>query len=511
MTARRAVRPQKVNTASIPSPVGGLNALNSIAEMPATDAIQMDNWFPGVTSCSIRPGYKARVTGFAASVETLMTYNSATTSQLFAAAGAGIYDATTPGAVGAAVVSGLTSARWQYVNFGTIGGQFLLCANGSDAMRIYDGTTWALTTITGVTTSLIKDVQVYANRIWLVEKNSFRVWYLPLNSIGGAATSIDFSSLYVLGGAMAGMVTWQVASSLGINVYVGFVSTQGEVLLYQGLDPANAGQWQKVGQFRMGRPIGQRFYERVGDDTLLLTVDGVVPMSKAALTDRREQSDAVSFKIIDLISADLTNYSNNFGWQLTFYPFGSKLFVNVPTNTPGTQHQYVMNTVTNQWCRYVNLPANCWALFRDAIYFGGTTTVYQAETGATDNGAGIAASVTPAYSYFKAEGRQKFFTAVRPIITANGKYHPSIGIALDFADAPAPLSTPSTLLSIGGSPWDVSPWDISPWGSDTATSRQWQYIGGIGFAATITMASLTKEMSVTWAATDFTYEIGGIL
>jgi len=513
---RAAARTRKAQTASIPSPTGGLNAIDSIADMPATDAIVMDNWVPGVTSCSIRPGYTATVTGFANPVETLMPYNAATANKLFACSGTAIYDATTPGAVGAAVVSGLGNARFQYVNFGTIGGQFLLAVNGADKMRVYNGTTFGyendgtFPAVTGFNTALAKDIQVYANRVWLIEKNSFRVWYLPLNSIGGAASSIDFSSLYILGGSMAGMVTWQVAGTVSITTYVGFISTQGEVLLYVGSDPSNAATWSKVGQFRIGRPIGQRFYERAGDDTLLITTDGIIPMSKAAVTDRQSQSDAISFKITQLINNDQSLWSNAFGWQVLLYPAGNRIFVNVPKGRSVDNVQYVMNTLTNKWCRYVNIAASCWALYRDSLYFGGDTAVYKAETGNNDDGAGIYSTVTPAYNYFGAEGRQKLFTAIRPVVTANSTFQPSLSLATDFSEV-AGASSPSLIYGLPQAIWDTAAWNTSSWGSRQQTNRNWNWIGGVGFAATINMTSLTKDMSVSWAATDFTFEPGGIL
>lgn len=513
---KRAARARKVGTASVPAPTGGLNAINSLADMPKTDAILMDNWVPGTASCDIRLGYQAKVTGFAQKIETLMVYNSATTSKLFASAGTAIYDATTPGAVGAAVVSGMTNARWQYVNMGTVGGQFLLAVNGADKMRVYNGTTWGyegdgtFPAVTGFNTALAKDIQVYANRVWLVEKNSFRVWYLPLNSIGGAATSIDLSSLYVLGGFLAGLVTWQVASEFSVITYAAFVSSQGEVLLYQGSDPASASTWGKVGQFRVGRPIGQRFYERVGNDTLLLTVDGVLPMSKAAMTNRLNESDAISYKIMNAIGNDIIGYPNQFGWQMILYPPGNKLFINAPKSRSADTNQYVMNTLTNAWCRYTNLGAYCWALFNDYIYFGGDTAVYQAETGNNDNGAGIRAQTIPAYSYFGMEGAQKFFTAVRPIVAANATFNPDLALVTDFAVSGI-SSSPTLITALPPGIWNVAVWNVSYWGNSLTINRDWNWIGGVGFAASITMSSLTKDVQVSWMATDFTYEVGGVL
>lgn len=592
---RQALRSAKTSTTSVPAPVGGLNAVDALADMPPTDAVQMDNWVPGVSSCSVRPGYTAQVTGFAAEPESLMVYNSATVSKLFAAQGTSIYDVTTPGTVGVPVVSGLSNARWQFANFGTIGGQFMLAVNGADKMRIYDGSKWmivtngtgltistitnvtttatltttaphnlvtgqlvtvagatpasynatnAVITVTGPTTftytlatnpggnatvvgtltvtypqvsgfdtSLAKDIQVYANRIWLVEKNSFRVWYLPLNSIGGTASKIDFSSLFILGGSLAGMVTWQIASELSVASYAAFISTTGEVLLYEGSDPSNALTWQKTGQFRIGRPIGQRFYERQGNDTVLITTDGLIPMSKAAITNRQASSDAISYKITQLINNDQQLYANNFGWQVILYPAGNRLFVNVPKSSTSQNVQYVMNTITNKWCRYVNVGAKCWAVFNDKLYFGGaagsTFGVYQAETGNDDNGTAISATVTTAYSYFGAVGVNKMFTAVRPIITANGTFAPSIGVVLDFQGG-TPSSTPQLSTASSTPVWNTSPWNTTPWGSVYITNRNWEWIGGVGFSAAMVMQSQTKGMSVTWAATDWLLERGGV-
>lgn len=512
---KQALRSAKASTTSVPAPIGGLNAVDSLADMPPTDAIQMDNWVPGVSSCSVRPGYIAQVTGFASTVETLMPYNAATVNKLFAASGTSIYDVTVAGALGAAVVSAMTNARWQYVNFGTVGGQFLLAVNGADKCRVYDGTTWGFEgdgtfpAVTGFNTQLAKDIQVYARRVWFVEKNSFRVWYLPVESIGGAALSIDFSSRYVLGGALAGMVSWQVASELSVQTYAAFVSTMGEVLLYEGDNPSDAASWRQVGQFRIGRPVGQRFYERVGNDTLLLNVDGVMPMSKAAITDRRAQSDAISYKIIQTISNELSLYAANFGWQLILYPPDNRLIVNVPKSQASDNVQYVMNTITNQWCRYTGIGAYCWALYKDDIYFGGATGVYKGEYGNDDNGAAINATVIPAYSYYGAPGANKLFTAVRPIITANGTFTPSIGLVFDFQGGTT-SSSPQLSTASSTAAWNTSPWDTTPWGSVYITNRNWQWIGGIGFAATMVMQSSTKGMNVTWASTDWLYERGGV-
>ena len=46
-------------TASIPSPIGGWNARDSLAAMAPTDAVQLVNWFPTPTDVTMRRGYIA--------------------------------------------------------------------------------------------------------------------------------------------------------------------------------------------------------------------------------------------------------------------------------------------------------------------------------------------------------------------------------------------------------------------------------------------------------------------
>jgi len=43
--------------ASLPAPVGGWNARDSLANMESTDAVILDNLFPTVSSVNLRGGY----------------------------------------------------------------------------------------------------------------------------------------------------------------------------------------------------------------------------------------------------------------------------------------------------------------------------------------------------------------------------------------------------------------------------------------------------------------------
>ena len=127
-------------TASLPSPIGGWNARDSLAQMAPTDAVTLTNWYPTPTDVTLRKGYSKYSTGITGEVQSLMNYAGPSTQKLFAVANGVIYDCGTNPAT--SVFTGLSNSKFQHVNITTAGGQFLVACNGSDATMIYDGTRW---------------------------------------------------------------------------------------------------------------------------------------------------------------------------------------------------------------------------------------------------------------------------------------------------------------------------------------------------------------------------------
>lgn len=517
VAARRPSRKQVSEPRSIPAPIGGLNARDAIASMPETDALVMTNWFPTPTNLTIRGGCQNYATGITGWVESLLAYNAqSATSKLFAAAGANIYDVTGPGAVGAAVVAGNTSARWQYTNFGTGAGQYLVAVNGVDFMQVYNGATWQQVTgvsapfaITGVATSLLVAVIPFQARLFFIENNSSRFWYLPVNSIGGAAKSFDLSGLFRLGGFLMAMAAWNIDTVDGPSDYAAFISSQGEVVVYSGYDPSIPGAWSLVGVFRIGRPIGRRCFQKVGSDLYVISADGLFPLSKAMLTDRSQDNKAVSNKITNLINNDVQAYAANFGWQVLLYPIGNKIIINVPQVENLIQYQYVMNTITGAWCMFQGWSAACFELMGDKLFYGGNGAVVQADVGTSDNGANIQTDLKPAFSDFGAPGQEKQWTMVRPMFTADNDFAIVVALNVDFSDLPP--TQPLTLPALAPDAlWDSSSWDSTAWNSGPKTRFTWTTVGGIGFYASLRMRTLSKGAQISLNSIDYLGQGGGV-
>ena len=508
MANQQRSRQQIAQVESIPAPTGGLNARDAYAAMPPTDALVMDNMFPTPSYVGVRNGMSAWVTG--ASVSTLACYSSAGgTRKLFAAAGGNIYDVSGVGALGSPVVTGNTTDWWRFVNFGAGGGQYLFMVNGQDAPLLYNGSTWQTVTnastpiaITGVTPSTFVNVNNFQGSLYFIIKNSMQVAYLPLLSVGGAANILDLSSQTLLGGYLVTMATWTIETYAGMTEMACFITSEGEVLVYQGNDPSFASSWYKVGLFRIGRPVGYRCTVRLGSDVAVITADGLVPLSKALLTDRKENAIALSDKIQNLINTDVQNYAANLGWQVILHPIGNKLMLNVPA--AGSTYQYVQNTVNNSWCRYTGWSANCFELMGDQLFYGSSSGVYLADSGNSDNGSAIQAVCIQAASYFDSH-TNKQFTMARPVMTANGPVKPSFQINIEYDLTPP--SNLNTFSTAHFTPWN-SPWN-SPWSPISQVYKNWLSVGGIGYAGSPALSIAVNGATVSWQATDVAYIPGG--
>lgn len=503
-------------TMSFAPPVGGLNARDSLAQMPETDAITLDNWFPRSTAVEVRRGYSSFAT-FTGLCESLLDYNGNTSSKLFAAVKNGttysIFDATAGGALSTAVVGGagatvqaLTSARFDHANYGTTGGQFMVLVNGLDTPLQYDGSTWSASTMTGTTTANLFTVGVYAERLWFAQKNSFDVWYLDVRSITGTLTRLNLGSLFKLGGYLSNIITVTDATT-DLADYICFVSSEGEVIAYAGTDPSSATTWAKAAHFRTGRPVcsGNRAWCKVGADALIVTADGVVSLRLAIATDRAENLQSVSDKIRLLINDAVQKHGNRFGWSLSLHPTGQKLICNVPTAEGEAAIQYVMNSETKAWCRFTGWNAFSWCIARDNAYFGGDGLLAQADYTNSDGSSAITGDVKQAFSYFGAPGRTKQIHMMRPILALDGPCQFGMSLDSDYADGDAPALT--TLSGDTDDPWGGI-WSVA-WSQALALYRAWFTVSGEGFALAPRIRSVTEDTQLSWSATDTVLDGGG--
>jgi len=583
---RRAV------TASLPAPIGGWNARDSLAEMNPLDAVQMVNFFPTPTDVTMRKGYTKISTGISGQVLSLMSYSSPATTKLFASTDSIIYDTSTSTAT--ASLTGNTSGKWIHSMITTAGGSFMPAVNNTDPMVIYDGTRWSRSattstaqtistitrggtgnltatlttavahglvtgntitvagaiptqfngtyriTVTGATTftytmatapsgdattvgtytinyyitgknsNTFAYVNLFKERLYFVEENSLSFWYLPVDSINGAVTEFPLGGIFKRGGYLQAMGTWTIDAGYGVDDLAVFVTSNGEVAVYKGSDPSDPNDWALVGIWNIGQTFARKCVFKFGGDILLLTQDGLVPLSAGLQSTRLDPRVNITDKIFYAISQAADLYSANYGWQINYLAKYNMLIVNIPITT-GSE-QYVMHNITKSWGRFTNISANCWEMSGQDMYFGGNGYVARFYDSFSDDGTNINAFVQQAYSYFESRGQQKRFTMVRPILqTDNGLPTVLCGISTDYETVPLTnqISFNPSTLDVGV--WDTALWDDANWGGALLTSKIWQGVTGIGYAGSISLNVASQGIDFHWASTDYVMERGGVL
>ena len=378
---------------SVAAPIRGLNLRDSPLSVSPEHATRLVNWWPLPGHLETRPGSLAHATGFAAPVETVAEYVAPSgAARLFAAAGTGVWDVTSPGAIGAPVVTGTTSPRWESANITTPGGSFLYLVNGADTPRLFNGAAWIEVTaastpaITGVATNALAHVVLFKHRLYFTERNALRVWYLPTLSVGGAALALDLGAVFRLGGSIVCCATWTLDAGDGADDHLVVLTTQGEVAVFDGTDPGNAATWGLVGVYQMPRPVGRRCTARMGGELAVLATDGVYPLSSGLQRAAVRQDALLSDVIRPRFLAETQAKGALNGWQLTLHPDGNALLVNVPGGAQPAA-QLVLNTQTGAWTEFRGWDARCFAASRGQLFFGDATRVVRAWTGTVDGAA----------------------------------------------------------------------------------------------------------------------------
>lgn len=461
-----------------------------------------------------------------AAVESLMVWQGPASNKLFAATSGAIWDVSSS-QVGTPSLTGLSSARWQHTMMTTSAGAFLFCVNGTDSARHYNGSAWATPTITGITSSDIIHVCLHKKRLWFTIKDSTKAAYLATDAVAGAATEFNLGAQFSRGGYLVGMTTWTRDGGAGSDDFAVFVSSRGQCAIYAGTDPASATTWYLVGVFDVPTPIGRRCFARFGGDVLLVTLEGVFPLSQLLAVDQSQAGRvAVSENIATAFNTAARSYASMHGWEACVYAKGTRLIVNIPTVEGSTASQFVMNTLTGAWCEFDGHGANAWAVYNDNIHFASTGgSVYRADIGSTDADAAITAIGQTAYTSSGSPSIKRY-TLLKPLLTVEDSSRPALGISVDFAETSSLSTATSAAATSGGSLWDTAVWDTFLWGGAVVQRNEWVSVNAIGTWASIKFQVQTGVSSGgalwgvgTWGAarwggagrSDVTFRINGFV
>jgi len=368
-------------------------------------------------------------------------------------------------------------------------------------------------TITNVDTADLSQVWIYKERLFFTEKDTLSVWYLPVDSIGGAATEFNFGSVFRRGGSILFGTTWSADSGAGFDDRCVFVTTEGEIAVFEGNDPDSASTWGLVGVYQIGKPVDKHAAVQVGGDVIIVTDDGMVPLSQALAKERTAlMAAAITYPIEDAWRGAISGRSTSNPITATLWQSQSFLIVGTGTKYQSLDVSFVSNAQTGAWCRYLGWDVQCGVVFEDKFFFGSADgKVHQGEVGGNDNGNAYTGYYVPKFSDFGDLG-VKFANHVGLVSRSAALFDFRAYVFANYAVgemiAPGPIVEPDV-----SSTWGAGTWGTSTWGGGGVFVGQdkWKSAGKQGFAlspAIVITSNQIPSPQVEIVMTKMRYEVG---
>ena len=163
------------------------------------------------------------------------------------------------------------------------GGTFTLVVGNGFRPWSYDGSAWTRPKFTGdlnnAKSAKVDAIWGYSNRIFMGSSEHLTIYYLGINSIAGAASAFSLQGVFNRGGGLLFGTVWSSDSGAGFEDRCVFVTTNGEIAVYVGTNPASADEWSLQGVYFAGRPLGRYCHYALAGDIYIGTEYGLLSMN----------------------------------------------------------------------------------------------------------------------------------------------------------------------------------------------------------------------------------------
>jgi len=477
--------------------------------MDPLDAISLVNFIPRNNNVELRAGHEVFATDMGSTVIRTLHEHLDTNgvAKLLACTNNGdIFDASNPGAA-TLIGTGASSDIWSWAMMDG----FSVGVNGENQCKKYTvGGGLSDTVFTNI--NLVSDdkfvqVNAYRGKLYFVEKDTANIWYAADGAISGAVARFPVGKIFARGGHALWTATWTRETGANSDDILVIASSNGEILLYRGADPA-ASDWTLTGRVEVASLLGRRSFFRNGPDLVIITQNGVYPLSALLAIGQANQYSNLSDKISGAFGTAGKDYGSLAGWCGLLHDKGRFGFINIPISLTSFK-QYVFNPQNRSWCCFTGLNGYSWVVYKDDLYFGGINgKVYKADTGKTDNNASIAAECHWAYNYLRNRRDEKRFIELTPIMSTDGTLNVTISSDVDFKNKAS--SSTVTIRANNGQPWNTGPWNSFRWGGGEVYVKRNCGTRGLGRNISPRISGAFSGTTLNIESMQVLYEIGGI-
>ena len=195
------------------------------------------------------------------------------------------------------------------------------------------------------------------------------MYYLPVQTKSGALFVVPLNAIFKRGGHVRRSTRGRLTAASGIDDALAIFSSNGEVAIYSGVDPAT--DFKLVGVFRFDAPMSKESIINFGGDLYVMISTGLVPMTTLirAETEQLGKSDLNVMKEFEDVSK---SHRDLYGWQVMLNHHTNHAICNMPLG--GGKYQQMVRKMPGQiWTKWNDVPARCWGWLNNHTYFGSET------------------------------------------------------------------------------------------------------------------------------------------
>jgi len=530
---------QTLNVQKITStaPVNGLISQRLLAAMTPQDALQLRNFWVKPYGLELRPGYRIHQNNLNDPVNTMMAYEAKVPgdNKLFAVTFQGITDVTArqdnPGVPARDVtfgsqIPGITD-QWSWIMFSTGDENYLCAVNQTNGYLTYSTSTgWvnhpagvAAGEIDGADPLLFDYIMSWKQRLWFVNANSNKAFYLPVSQLAGTVQEFDFGNFMRQGGTIQQFVSWTRDGGDGLDDFLVVIGSQGDVAVYQGTDPANADTFAMVGIWDVGRvPVGRRIAMKSGGDVQVLCETGILPLSElfTGMLRATASETSLGYNIQTILARKISSNLNEDQWELHYYPQEEQVMIKEPVTINERSARIWSASVHNRaWSQLVGLPVQTCVVFESTMYGSDQDgNVYELFIGDSDDvgfdglpNLDLVGQIQTGFTNYDSPDLKRC-QLVEPVFV--GESAPGVQVQMktefDFAVLPG---SPQFFAPDDGAMWDVDFWDQAYW-SGQSTYQAWAGAGCLGRYLSLFL-SVRGPARLVFTHWTLSFEIGGMM
>jgi len=501
----------RASVGHVSAPLKGLSLSSKLIPGDPLTATILDNWVIVENAIVARPGTLLQYTDPAGqAIESFVPFYGNPNKLAYASAGKLVL---TNGSV---LHTGFLGNDWSWSSFSNLGtAAFTVMVNGIDGVWSWDGaaavtheTVTAPATATWVAPAQFNVVISHMNRLWFADSSNLAVYYLPVQQKSGEVKVLPLNAVFRRGGHVVALATWTLDGGAGMDDHLVIFSSNGECVVYTGLDPDS--DFQLVGIYRFDSPMSKHCVVNYGGELYVLISTGLVPMS-TLMRAESEQLGISDRNVFSAFNAVAQSYRAFAGWSAMADPSSGRIICNLPkggTNAYGQMVRFMPNPV---WASWSKVPSRCWGWVDNRLYFGTDDgRIMQMDPSyLSDNGSAIRVDVQPAWSTFKSVAIKQF-KMVLPYLQSDGVPAPYVDIRVDY-DMSDPLNQPDVTLGAPGATWDVATWDVDGWAQDVTTKNNWSGVSAIGRVGAPRLVALISNCKFSLTGWDVLFEQGAAL